>query len=156
MKLLGKSTIHPVFFYTGKIAGYIVVIIFILALMQIGNRHIPTPTTKIISYILTIIGVALTTVSMVNLWKSTRLGLPSESTTLKATWLYRYSRNPMYVWFHLITIAAMIYIGNIIIIVLGIYSIIIYHHIILWEEHFLQKRFGPKYSEYKNKVRRYI
>jgi protein-S-isoprenylcysteine O-methyltransferase Ste14 len=50
----------------------------------------------------------------------------------------------------------MLYWINIIVIILGIYSIITYHLIILGEEKFLEERFGDEYFSYKNKVRRYI
>ena len=69
MNLIGKTTINPVLFYTGKISGYFSWIIFLLP---------------------------------------------------------------------------------------GLYSIIIYHFIILGEEKFLESRFGKDYIEYKQKVRRYI
>jgi protein-S-isoprenylcysteine O-methyltransferase Ste14 len=38
----------------------------------------------------------------------------------------------------------------------GIYSIVVYHLIIIGEEKFLEKAFREAYLEYKKKVRRYI
>jgi hypothetical protein len=35
MDLIGKTTIHPLFFYTGKIFGYITWILFILSIFNI-------------------------------------------------------------------------------------------------------------------------
>lgn len=62
----------------------------------------------------------------------------------------------MYLGFNLLTISAMIYMLNLIIILFGVYSIVIYHFIIIGEEGFLEKRFGATYSNYKKSVRRYI
>ncbi len=62
----------------------------------------------------------------------------------------------MYFGFNLLTIAAMVYSINIVLLLLGTYSIITYHWIILGEEKFLEERFGDEYFNYKKKVRRYI
>jgi len=103
-----------------------------------------------------IAGLGLSVLSLINLGSSTRLGLPSEITTFKTNGLYKYSRNPMYVGFNFLTIASMLYVWHIIILFLGLYSIIIYHFIILGEERFMESRFGEEYINYKQKVRRYI
>lgn len=62
----------------------------------------------------------------------------------------------MYLGFNLITIAAMIYTLNLWIVILGIYSMAIYHLIILGEEMFLENRFGISFIDYKKKTRRYL
>jgi len=114
------------------------------------------PAMKILSLVLLLIGLIFTFVSLINLGKSTRLGLPSEDTTLKTNGIYRFSRNPMYLGFSCFTLAAIIHNINIITIIFGIYIILIHHFIILGEERFLENRFGKIYINYKNKVRRYI
>jgi len=103
-----------------------------------------------------LIGLIFTIISLINLGKSTRLGLPSNDTKLKTNGLYKYSRNPMYVGFDLITISAMIYILHWLIIILGVYSMITYHLIIKGEEKFMIKRFGEEYKNYQLRVRRYL
>lgn len=157
MDLLGKTTIHPVIFYSGKIAGYITWIIMFLLLFNIqviekkviyGNNYI--------SIISLVIGLIFITLSLINLGKSTRLGLPAENTELKTIGLYKISRNPMYVGFDLLTISAIVYSTNFLIFFAGIYSIIVYHFIILGEEEFLKNRFERNYIEYKKNVRRYL
>jgi len=112
--------------------------------------------SKYIAVLFFTIGLVLIVISTVNLGSSTRLGLPAENTTLRTSGLYRYSRNPIYVGFNLLTIASILYLFNITILLLGLYSIIIYHFIILGEERFMENRFGKDYIEYKQKVRRYI
>jgi protein-S-isoprenylcysteine O-methyltransferase Ste14 len=93
---------------------------------------------------------------MINLGKSTRLGLPSEATEFKNHGIYTISRNPMYAGFNLFTIASISGCANGIVALMGIYSIFIYHLIIKSEERFLEQRFGQTYSDYKKRVRRYL
>ena len=157
MDLIGKSSIHPVLFYSGKISGYITWIILFLLLMRINVlEKYAFGYNDYLSYLLLSIGLGFIFISLFNLGASTRLGLPTEATELKTHGLYRISRNPMYLGFNLITLASIIYTLNIWMILLGIYSIIIYHLIILGEERFLENRFGEAYRNYKSRIRRYL
>lgn len=157
MDLIGKTPINPVLFYTGKISGYLTWIILLLALLNMPVIAIhSTPALKYIAYALLLIGLLLTILSLVNLGSSTRLGLPQEDTVFKSNGVYRMSRNPMYLGFDLLTLASMIYTFNPGVISLGIYSIVIYHFIILGEEKFLSQRFGKVYEGYRQKTRRYF
>lgn len=159
MELIGKTTINPGLFYTGKFSGYITWIIFasILFGFNLFNIDIDTFYYKhYISILLLFVGLFFTITSLFNLGKSTRLGLPSNDTQMKMNGLYKFSRNPMYVGFNLITIASIVYTFHWAILILGIYSLLIYHLIILQEEHFMLERFGDEYSKYKNTVRRYL
>jgi protein-S-isoprenylcysteine O-methyltransferase Ste14 len=157
MNLIGKATINPILFYSGKISGYITWIIYLLLIFKIDIIDRGTYIhNDYISYIILIIGLLFSILSIINLGISTRLGLPLEDTVLKTNGLYKLSRNPMYLGFNLVTISSMIYTFNIWIILLGIYSIIVYHLIILGEEKFMQTRFGEKYIDYKIKTGRYL
>jgi protein-S-isoprenylcysteine O-methyltransferase Ste14 len=157
MDLIGKPTINPILFYSGKIAGYVTWIFCFLSLNDINIliRYDFSYSTYIALFTATA-GLFFFVISSINLGRSNRHGLPSENTTLKTQGLYKISRNPMYLGFNLLTISAMIYMLNLIIVLLGVYSIVIYHLIIIGEEGFLEKRFGTDYSNYKKTVRRYI
>jgi len=98
MKLVGKTTIHPVFFYSGKISGYITWVAMLLMLMNINivDRNSLEYST-ILSFAILLIGL-----------------------------------------------------------VFVVWSMIIYHFIILGEEQFMENRFGSEYMEYKKKRRRYL
>ncbi len=157
MNLIGKTSINPVLFYSGKVSGYLTWIILLLALLNLPIIAIHTaPTLKYIAYVLLFTGLLLTILSLVNLGRSTRLGLPQEDTVFKSNGVYRLSRNPMYLGFDLLTLSAMLYTINPGLISLGFYSMMIYHFIILGEEKFLAQRFGNVYEEYKLKTRRYF
>jgi len=157
MNLIGKTTINPIIFYSGKISGYVTWIVQLLMMLGVDVIvRISYPYNDYISYLTLLIALILIVFSLINLGRSTRLGLPTESTVFKTNGLYKISRNPMYVGFNLLTISSMIYTINIWIVILGIYSIAVYHLIILSEERFLENRFGKEYSEYKLKVKRYL
>jgi protein-S-isoprenylcysteine O-methyltransferase Ste14 len=157
MDLIGKTTINPLLFYSGKISGYATWIIILLQIMRLDIiERITFCCNGYISFVLLIAGLIFTVFSMINLGASTRFGLPTEKTVFKTNGLYKISRNPMYVGFDLLTISSMIYTLNFWIIALGIYSIVIYHFIILGEERFLKNRFGEQYSIYLLKIRRYL
>ena len=157
MELIGKPTINPVLFYSGKVAGYItwVVLLLLYTGVDLFNFTVSTYRTYI-SYFLVIISLFFIILSIIMLGKSVRLGLPEADTVLKTTALYKISRNPMYVGFNLLTIASIIFSFNIAIFFLGVYSIVVYHLIILGEERFLGKRFGEEFFNYKKKTRRYL
>lgn len=157
VKIIGKTTINPVMFYSGKISGYITWIILLGYFLNV----IPCSGVQILylqwfSIFILVTGLMIVVISLVNLGKSTRLGLPTENTTLKTNGIYRFSRNPMYFGFNLLTIASMFYCINLVLLILGTYSIITYHSLILREEKFLEERFRDEYFRYKKKVRRYI
>jgi len=157
MDLIGKTTINPILFYTGKFAGYATWIALFLALFNINLFNKATlGFSNYISFALLAIGLILVVLSLINLGSSTRLGIPNENTVFKTNGLYKVSRNPMYVGFNLLTISAIVYFLDIWIILLGIYSIAIYHLIILGEERFLEIRFSKDYKTYKKEIRRYL
>jgi protein-S-isoprenylcysteine O-methyltransferase Ste14 len=157
MDLIGKTTINPILFYSGKVAGYLTWISYSRSIREINIliRH-DFPYNAYIALFTTTVGLFFLVISFINLGRSNRHGLPSENTILKTHGLYKISRNPMYLGFNLLTISAMIYTLNLVIILLGVYSIVIYHLIIIGEEGFLDNRFGIDYSRYKKTVRRYI
>lgn len=156
MKIIGKATIHPFLFYSGKISGYSTWVLFFLSLIKIYSQNNPSVYISILSVSLFTFGFIISITSMFNLGSSTRLGLPAETTHFKSSGLYKFSRNPMYLGFNLLTISSMIYLHNIPVAILGIYSLFIYHLIIISEEKFLFSTFGETYIKYKNHVRRYI
>ncbi len=157
INLIGKAPINPILFYSGKISGYITWILLILLLLRINViDKISFGYNDYLSYIFLIIGLTLIIISLFNLGRSTRFGLPIETTKLKTNGLYKISRNPMYLGLNSLTISSMIYSLNIWVLLLGIYSLIIYHLIIKSEEIFLENRFGLEYTNYKKKVRRYL
>ena len=81
MDLIGKTTIHPVLFSSGKISGYLTWIVLFLSMadLEIINCY-TTAYNKLVSGLLLFPGLILAGVSLFNLGHSTRFGLPKEDT----------------------------------------------------------------------------
>lgn len=155
MKLIGKPPINPIIFYSGKVAGYAVWLVLLIELISITGID-QLNTQKSFALLLAGISFVIIVISLINLGSSTSLGLPQENTEIKTDGLYKISRNPMYLGFNTLSLSAILFSNTFIILILGIYSTITYHLIILSEEKFLEDRFGNGYLDYKIKVRRYI
>ncbi|MBP8084021.1 MAG: isoprenylcysteine carboxylmethyltransferase family protein [Spirochaetes bacterium] len=157
MKIIGKETIHPFLFYSGKTAGYIIWVLYVTAFFELTNiKMISFKWLDCVSYFTFLLGLFFIILSLINLGKSTSLGLPDEKTVFIKKGLYRFSRNPMYVGFNLFTISSVLINANPFLLIFALYSIVVYHFIIKGEENFLEKRFAGDYINYKNKVRRYL
>ena len=157
MKLVGHPPINPVLFYTGKFSGYFVWGVWIISALGTDSFvRIANPGLQALSFVAFGLGVVIVTISLFNLGSATRLGLPDENTELKTRGLYQLSRHPMYVGFHLFTLAAVIYTMSPVVMLAGAYSVLIYHQIIKAEEAFLEQRFGDAYREYSDRVGRYF
>jgi protein-S-isoprenylcysteine O-methyltransferase Ste14 len=157
MELIGKPPINPLLFYAGKISGYITWIVFTYNLIRNDfSNHLIFTYNEIVAFSLFVLGLIFSVISILNIGSSIRLGLPNKDTELKSNGIYRISRNPMYVGFGLFTISSMLYTLNYIIIALGLFSLVVYHLIIISEEKFLLSRFGDDYETYRKKVKRYL
>jgi len=113
MELVGKTTINPFLFYSGKIAGYLIWIVLLLSFFDINiTNKAGSLFAEIASIVLAIAAAILILLGKVNLGSSTRLGLPKGDTKLKTNGIYLLSRNPIYAGFNLLTLAAVIYTFN--------------------------------------------
>jgi protein-S-isoprenylcysteine O-methyltransferase Ste14 len=156
-KPLGSPTIHPFFFYFGKVAlftswGYLIVnAILVMSRIPSPDLLYPVP-----SAVLVVVGSLFLIIAFRDLGDSLRVGLPGEETTLKTTGIYRLSRNPIYFGVDLVAIASVLYIPVIINILCAAVGIVVHHLIILSEEKFLEGRFREDWINYKQRTRRYF
>lgn len=154
---MGRPTIQPVYFYTGKVALFtswaFLIVNAILVIAGKPSEHLlyPVPAALLVS-----VGSVLLIIAFWDLGDSLRVGLPGEATTLKTNGIYRFSRNPIYVGVDLIAIASVLFIPGIINASCAIVGIAVHHAIILSEEKFLEGRFGQDWLNYKRKTRRYF
>jgi protein-S-isoprenylcysteine O-methyltransferase Ste14 len=157
MNIIGKPPINPILFFSGKTAGYIIWALLFLEILGKGVvSELDLSFNKPIAHGLLIVGLIISLTSIFILGRSIRMGLPFEETKLKTHGLYRFSRNPIYLGFNLLSLASMIYFLNVWVAFLGIFNILTHHQIIRGEEKFLKKRFGAAYLGYKKKVGRYF
>ena len=116
---------------------------------------VPGPA-KTVSVGLWILGFALLFSGRSILGDSFRIGSPRESTGLKQTGLYRFSRNPMYVGVYTTLCAAVVGTLNPILLAAAAYVIAVHHRIVLAEEKQLRNALGEEYRIYCRHVRRYV
>ena len=157
MEIVGRTTIHPLVFYSGKLSGYLTWVL--LGLDDLGVRAVQGFHAVVLDYLssmLLVVAAVFVVSSLVSLGKSTRLGLPTGRTELKTGGVYRVSRNPMYVGFDALTLAAILGTGNAVVLALGVYSMVVYHFIIAGEERYLSSVFGTAYAQYRASVRKYV
>ena len=121
-----------------------------------GDELLSIPWYNVLQTGLTILGLIFIVAGLLWLGSSTRVGLPKEETELKTGGIYRITRNPIYVGLHIMVLGAMLYLMHPLVVIFGLYSVVVYHYIILSEEKFLGKRFGDKYRDYLEITKRYF
>jgi protein-S-isoprenylcysteine O-methyltransferase Ste14 len=157
MEISGKPPIHPFLFASGKFAGYFTWLMLLDSMAGLTLLFQPEGgRLAYAAYLALITGTALILVSSFTLGRSLRIGLPTEDTVLHSGGIYRFTRNPMYLGLHMVTLAAMLITQKWWVALPGIFSIYVYHLIILGEEKFLEGRFGEEYIIYRQKTRRYL
>lgn len=157
VKLIGKTPINPFLFYTAKavcIATWFLPILKWAGIYSFGENSLLITTILATAFAAT--GLCFYIVSLINLGKSVRVGLPYDGTPLITNGLYGISRNPMYLSFALLQMAVVLYLLHWLAVVMTMYSVLVHHFIILSEEKFCNKQFGEAYQNYKMKTRRYF
>jgi protein-S-isoprenylcysteine O-methyltransferase Ste14 len=123
--------------------------------VNLSFLDVPSPA-KAASLGLWILGFALLFAGRSLLGDSFRIGSPRESTRLKQTGLYRFSRNPMYVGVYATLCAAVVRTFNPVLLLVAVYVIAVHHRIVLGEEEQLRRALGEEYRTYCSRVRRYV
>ena len=153
----GDPPIPKALFVSSKYA--IVVVWGAMAVQSWGGNlsfvDVPGPA-QAVSLGLWILGFALLFSGRSVLGDSFRIGSPRESTGLKQTGLYRFSRNPMYVGVYATLCAAVVRTLNPILLLAAVYVIAVHHRIVLAEEEQLRRALGEEYRTYCRHVRRYV
>jgi protein-S-isoprenylcysteine O-methyltransferase Ste14 len=103
-----------------------------------------------------VLGFALLFAGRSGLGDSFRIGSPKESTGLKQSGLYRFSRNPMYVGVYATLCAAVLRTLNPILFLVALFVVAVHHRIVLAEEAHMRDVFGQEYGTYCSRVRRYL
>ena len=156
-KSLGEFPITPLAFIVGKLAmGVSWGFLFVQAA---GARLTPIPIPAALEYasaVLLLLGIAFVISAFSYLGSDSRFGVSDDSGGLRTAGVYRFSRNPMYLGFYLVTLASLVSVPNPVSIGCGLLGIYVHHRIVLAEERFLQRKHGASYEAYRRRVRRYI
>lgn len=95
--------------------------------------------------------------SLVSFGESFRIGIDTDHPDdLITSGVFAFSRNPIYVAFAIVLIGQFLIFSNWILFIYLAAAIWLFHRQVLREEDFLKRHYGTKYSEYCNRVRRYL
>jgi len=81
LSIIGKPTIYPFLFFSGKISGYLAWILFLLMIfnVEIIGKQYDNILINILSLVILSAGLAFIVLSNVHLGRSNRLGLPEDN-----------------------------------------------------------------------------
>jgi protein-S-isoprenylcysteine O-methyltransferase Ste14 len=143
-------------FILGKVAMVLAWLSIVVQALGLNLRVVAS------SGFLSWLAVAIEGLGLLVVWRGFRdlgdgnqMGLLN-SPKLRVSGVYAWSRNPIYVGFHLMTLAAVLYTLNPLVLLLAVTTIAIHHFIVLAEEAHLAHEIGAPYIEYKRRVRRYV
>jgi protein-S-isoprenylcysteine O-methyltransferase Ste14 len=123
----------------------------------ISNYLIKIVWIKYIGIMLCYIGLIIFLLALISFGKAWRIGIDeNNSNELVTGGIFKYSRNPIFLFMNLYFIGIMLIYPNIIFVIITICTVMGLHLQIVREEKFLQNKFGEEYREYKRKTRRYI
>jgi protein-S-isoprenylcysteine O-methyltransferase Ste14 len=161
---LGKPTIQPVLFFTGKFLLFATWALFALITffpeLRVGvpfmiQEQIPE-VQKLMAVVFLIPANLIIVPAYLSMGLVTHIGLPKTEHELRTTGIYKISRNPMYASFLFLNTATFLYLPSILLLLVMLYGMVVHHFIILGEEKFLNSVFGEEYRQYKSRVPRYF
>jgi protein-S-isoprenylcysteine O-methyltransferase Ste14 len=157
VSLAGVSPIKNHLYNLGKLSIWSTWLVLILQSAHFNLRFTQIHLfLEYLAVLLCVFAFVIISFSYIALSDSLRVGLPKERTSLKIEGIYKFSRNPIYVAFYLLAFASVIYTLNPVVLIFAMIGSFIHHKIVLGEEIFLTEKFGEEYTNYINKVRRYI
>lgn len=161
---MGKPTIHPLFFYTGKFFLFGVWAVFgVVSVFPEYHDSVPfliqdyTPDVqKLMAAVFLVPANLIIVPAYLSMGLITNIGLPTGKHALRTNGIYAISRNPMYASFFFMNTATFLFLPSILLLIVMLYGMIVHHFIILGEEKFLENEFGDDYRKYKAIVPRYF
>jgi protein-S-isoprenylcysteine O-methyltransferase Ste14 len=161
---MGKPTIQPLLFYSGKFLLFSVWALFWVITIFPDYRNIVPfliqdkipDVQKLMAVVLLIPADLIIVPAYLSMGLITHIGLPTDKHELRTRGIYKISRNPMYLSFFFLNTATFLYLPSLFLLVVVIYGMVVHHFIILSEEKYLEKEFGDSYLNYKKQVPRYF
>lgn len=161
---MGKPTIQPVLFYSGKFLLFGVWALFaFLAVFPHYRQWVPfqiqdeiPDVQKLLAAVFLIPANLIIVPAYLSMGMITNIGLPKGKHELRTSGIYGFSRNPMYSSFIFMNTATFLFLPSILLLVIMLYGMIVHHFIILGEERYLENEFGEEFKAYKSRVPRYF
>jgi protein-S-isoprenylcysteine O-methyltransferase Ste14 len=122
------------------------------------SRHlIDNDRTLYVGIMLCFAGLIIFLFALISFGKAWRIGIDeTNSHELITSGMFKYSRNPIFLFMDLFFTGVMLVYPNLPCIAMAVGAIIGIHLQIKREEKFLEKKFGEQYLEYKKQTRRYL
>jgi protein-S-isoprenylcysteine O-methyltransferase Ste14 len=140
--------------------------LFYFYLVFAAAFHLPTVSKKelfdsaIVPWVgvfICLAGLILLLFSLISFGNSFRVGIDKDHPDkLITTGVFAFSRNPIYVAFGTILLGQFLIFPNWILLVYLGAAVWLFHRQVLREEKYLKNHYGKDYSEYCNRVRRYL
>ena len=161
---MGRPTIQPVLFYSGKFLLFAVWALFCaISIFPEYRNSVPfliqnyTPDVqKLLAVIFLIPANLIIVPAYLSMGLITNIGLPTGKHELRTSGIYKFSRNPMYASFIFLNTATFLFLPSVLLLIIMLYGMVVHHFIILGEEIFLDTQFGDEYGNYKLHVPRYF
>lgn len=156
MNIIGKSPLSWPEFVVGKTAFFCCAVFFLVKYANALTMHYDSPITRTTGAAVYVLGLIVAFASLIHLGKSVAVGLPERETELKTHGLYRFTRNPVYLGVFLMCVGSCLFAVHVVNFLLLIVTTAVHLRIVKREEEFLEKRFGQKWLDYKDRVPRFI
>lgn len=152
----GKNGFVKFIEVTLKISTCVLPIIQLISILQ--YKVTACVVLRVIGGVLTMVGVLIFIISVVQMKDNWRAGVQREDkTNLVTTGIYSISRNPAFLGFDLMYIGILFTFFNWYLCFATSFVLVFFHlQIVNVEEDFLIEAFGEEYAHYKKKVCRYI
>lgn len=138
-----------------KILSFTLPVVEVLSIFW--NLMEPPVWFQCIGIVVAAIGVLFFCMAILTMKGSWRAGIPEKKeTSLIQDGIFQYSRNPAFVGFDLLYLGILIAFPNAWHACFVAAAIYAFHLQILNEEDYMAQTFGEEYSQYKNRVRRYL
>ena len=151
MDYIGKSSISVPVLVVGKIAFLACSGFFLVKTFAVDTMLFDSVFTQVMGVVLYVAGFSMLTVALLQLGKSTAVGLPARETELKTHGIYRLTRNPIYLGAFIICAGSCVYSIHLVNFLLFAIAMAVHIQIIAKVEEFLEKRFGQRWLEYNSK-----
>lgn len=110
-----------------------------------------------VGVLLCLAGLLLLFLSLVSFGKSFRVGIDQDNPDkLITTGVFAFGRNPIYVAFAFVLLGQFLVFPNWILLVYMVAATWLFHRQVLREEKYLKSHYGQEYSDYCERVRRYL
>ena len=139
-------------------AAFFLAGIFIQKFMPLSHSFFEQQPVRLAAVFFFLVGLLFSTTSMSQFIRTKNTIIPNKAaTSLQTTGIYHTTRNPMYVALAMIYLGLTCLFGNWWnIILLPVLLILVQELVIKREEQYLARRFGEAFSQYRQKVRRWL